>query len=96
MWNRLYPEGLAEADQAGYPRRGGGRLSVPKASWQRDELSCAFSADDGKTWSKPVVIARLKNGNLSYPYVFERRPGELWITAGKARLVGQEKALLQP
>jgi hypothetical protein len=48
-------------------------------SWYREELSLAFSADDGKTWSKPVVIAREKGGQVAYPYLFERRPGQLWV-----------------
>ena len=48
-------------------------------SWFREELSLAFSADDGKTWTPGVVIARQKGGQLAYPYLFERRPGELWI-----------------
>ena len=49
------------------------------------ELSIAFSEDDGKTWTEPVVIARHRDevpqvaGWLSYPTIFERRPGELWI-----------------
>jgi hypothetical protein len=25
------------------------------------------------------VIARVPGGGLSYPYLFERRPGELWV-----------------
>ena len=40
----------------------------------------AFSEDDGKTWTEPVVIARDLGKRQSYPYVYERRPGELWIT----------------
>ena len=75
-WNRLYPEGKRR-----YPRRGGDcQLSATKASWQREELSLTFSDDDGKSWSKPTVIARLKNAWLSYPLILERRPGELWVT----------------
>ena len=54
-------------------------MTERKASWQREELSLAFSEDDAKTWTKPVVIARQPGGGLSYPFVFERRPGELWI-----------------
>ena len=26
-----------------------------------------------------MVIAREPGGGLSYPYLFERRPGELWV-----------------
>jgi hypothetical protein len=76
VWNRLHPEGKDDVS-----RRGGGTLSEHRASWHRDELSLAFSEDDGKTWSKPVVIARQPGaGGLAYPSIFERRPGELWIT----------------
>jgi lysophospholipase L1-like esterase len=54
----------------------------------RAELSIAFSSDEAETWSKPVVLSRreLQPGEKyyaarqSYPYVLERRPGELWIT----------------
>jgi hypothetical protein len=48
----------------------------------------AFSEDEGRTWTEPVVVAYdpLKPGNkqsqhrLSYPYVYEHVPGELWVT----------------
>lgn len=76
VWNRLYPEGKNT-----YPRteKNGQWSSVP-ASVHRAELSIAFSEDDGKTWSKPVVLARQQGVSLAYPYVFEHEPGELWIT----------------
>jgi hypothetical protein len=78
VWNRLFQEGKTE-----YPLRGGdGNLSEVPANWQRDELSIMFSCDDGKSWSKPVVFAKVirKGEQLSYPYVFEVKPGKLWIT----------------
>ena len=76
VWNRLYPRG-----KKSYPRTGGDcQLSAARASWHRDEVSFALSEDDGRTWSEPVVILRMKGGGLSYPYVFERAPGELWIS----------------
>ncbi len=78
VWNRLFPEGKKE-----YSLRGGdGNLAEVPASWQREELSIMFSDDDGKTWSKPTVIARVtkKDTQLSYPSIFEAKPGELWIT----------------
>jgi sialidase-1 len=74
LWNRVYPEG-----QNSVARRGG-QHSAAEASWFREELVIAFSEDDGKSWTEPVIIARNPGGRVSYPYVLERRPGELWIT----------------
>ncbi len=43
-----------------------------------------ISDDDGKTWSTPVVIARITEKSivkrLAYPRFFEASPGEIWIT----------------
>ena len=78
VWNRRDPEGSV------WPLRKPGPASEVPASWHREELSIAVSEDDGKTWSRPIVMARLKDGELSYPYVFERRDGELWVIAGWA------------
>ena len=77
VWNRLNPSrGPAAA------RRGGdAELSEVPASWQREELSLALSADDGQTWSDPTVILRVPGGGPSYPYVFEAEPGLLWVSA---------------
>ena len=76
VWNRLCPEG-----ETSFPRRPGSSLSRVDASWHRAEVSIAFSEDDCKTWTEPVVFASAhdKNAGLSYPYMFERRPGELWV-----------------
>lgn len=54
-----------------------------------------FSNGEGKSWTKPIVFAKnypqvestLENAWdmkkwLSYPMVFEVKPGVLWITAG--------------
>jgi len=50
------------------------------ASWHREELSLAFSEDDGASWSEPVVVLRVQRGaGASYPYMFEPTPGELWL-----------------
>lgn len=73
-WNRLGPEGHSEV-----PRAGSRSAAEVQASWHRAELSLAFSEDDGKTWTQPVVIARRPRGSLSYPFILERRPGELWV-----------------
>lgn len=82
VWNRLYPEGSDE-----YPLRGGDKQwSEVPVSNHREELSIAFSEDDGRTWSQPVVIARNPGQRVSYPYVFEAHPGELWITTMQGEL----------
>jgi hypothetical protein len=76
VWNRLYPEG-----QTSYPLRGGdGLWSEVPVSNHRGELSIAFSENEGQHWSAPIVIARQPDKWLSYPYVFEKSPGKLWIT----------------
>jgi hypothetical protein len=87
LWNRLNPEGRTVAKS-----RPSAASEIP-ASWHREELSIAFSDDDAKTWTKPFVVARQKDGQLSYPYVFERRPGELWLMAGFAFRRGWKEPL---
>ncbi|MDI1315028.1 exo-alpha-sialidase [Prosthecobacter sp.] len=54
----------------------------PKNSSSRVELSLAFSDDETATWSKPVIVAAnyATGSRVSYPYLYERKPGELWIT----------------
>ncbi|WP_438480428.1 sialidase family protein [Oleiharenicola lentus] len=74
LWNQLHPAG-----QPDYPRRSGKGTSAKPASWYRDELSLAFSEDDGKSWSAPVIIAH-DSKRVAYPSAIERRPGEIWVT----------------
>lgn len=78
VWNPLHPEGR-QWEKSNLPQH----TEFP-SSWYREELCIAFSEDDGKTWTKPIVIARQRGGQLSYPYLFERKPGELWVIAGFA------------
>ncbi len=54
----------------------------PDNGSSRAELSLAFSSDETASWSKPVIVAAnyAPGGRVSYPYLFERQPGELWIT----------------
>lgn len=80
LWNRLNP-----STGAVWPKAKPSAAGEAPMSWYREELSLAFSEDQGKTWTKPLLIARQKDGQLSYPYVFERRPGELWLIAGFAQ-----------
>lgn len=81
LWNRLYPMG---SDQV---RRIAGQYSERASSWQRQELSVAFSSDDGKSWTEPVVLAKGKS--LAYPSFFEVRPGEVWVFAPRGPLHGK-------
>ena len=82
-WNRLYPEGKTT-----YRRDGPPRTEIP-ASAHREELSIAFSEDDAASWSTPVVVARLiypgQIGAACYPYIFEPRPGQVWLIASHSR-----------
>ncbi len=88
VWNRKYPEGKDE-----YPLSGGDGISseVPHSN-HRKEMSIMFSEDDGKSWSEPIVIAKAteksKVKNVSYPRVFEARPGEIWITTTYSGFAG--------
>lgn len=86
-WRTIRPSAIAAPSAPGHlVRLRSGRLFfVYNPPPDRQELACVFSEDDGRTWTKPLPIAReKKGGQLSYPYVFERRPGELWIIAGFA------------
>ncbi len=74
VWNRLKPEGAIKV-----LRHEPGTGSASRPSWHREELSIAFSEDDGDSWSKPVVIARESGSQLAYPYLIERKPGVLWV-----------------
>ena len=107
VWNRLYRQGentyshLTRKDfDAQYPMRKDFKWYSERTrrghpeSWQREELSIAFSEDDGKTWTQPVVIARQKDVWFSYSHVFEREPGLLWIFAGPLRVSLREADFL--
>ncbi len=98
VWNRLYREGedtyaqVTRKDFEGpYPMGKAFRWYSQRTrkgdpeSWQREELSIAFSDDDGATWTAPVVIARQKQEWFCYSYLFEAEPGLLWIFPGFGR-----------
>ncbi len=82
LWNRLYPEGQNEWKLSG----GDGLWSETAVSNYREELSLAFSEDDGESWTAPVVVARQPGTWLSYPYVFEVEPGRIWLTTMQGNL----------
>ena len=97
FWNRLMPTGWTQ-----YPRMGGANntnspqwSSVP-ASASREELSMAFSNDDGLSWSQPIVVAA-RNDQVSYPVVFEIVPGTMWVTSnyGNLRVIIRESDFVE-
>ncbi len=66
--------------------------AIPNEGFKRrEELSVAFSDDDGQTWTRPVVIARNPTGRVSYPYLFEYAPGVLWVTTMQGHFRGSLK-----
>ena len=74
VWNRLGLEG-----QVDVPRARPSAAYAHAVSAQRKELSIAFSDDDARTWSEPVVLARQSPGSLAYPTLLEPEPGTLWV-----------------
>jgi lysophospholipase L1-like esterase len=58
-----------------------GRIALVwnRAEKSRTELHLALSADEGKTWTPSLNVARGKPGGATYPFVIEINPGELWI-----------------
>jgi len=93
IWNQNLPQG-----RKSYPLRGGdNNWSEVYQSNHREELSVMFSDDEGKTWSTPIVIAKVTkpNAQVSYPYFLERNPGEIWVTTmfGGLRLSFREEDL---
>lgn len=85
-WRTVQPSRIESTSAPGFllKLRSGRLALVSNDKAGRANLLLAFSEDDGKTWTKPVVLARQKDGQLSYPYCLERRPGELWVIAGFA------------
>ncbi|NUQ64262.1 MAG: exo-alpha-sialidase, partial [Pirellulales bacterium] len=85
-WRTIVPSQIESTTAPGYllKLRSKRLALVSNGKTGRQELLLRFSEDDAKTWTQPVVLARQKGGQLSYPYFLERRPGELWVIAGFA------------
>ncbi len=91
VWNRLHPATTTDLISApsnevtAEARRNvkGPKPQVP----HREDLWLAFSEDDGRSWTEPVVIAKQKGNWLAYCRIFEVKPGELWIDAAQGGLV---------
>ena len=94
-WRTVRPSQIESTSAPGFLLKlHSGRLAlVSNDKADRTNLLLTFSEDDGKTWTKPVVLARQKDGQLSYPYCLERCPGELWVIAGFAFKKGWQEPL---
>ena len=77
-WNRYYPQGKNTYRLVGGDRN----FSAFPVSLHREELSVMISEDEGRTWSPAVVVAKTLKPRLqlSYPYLFEPDPGEIWLS----------------
>ncbi len=101
LWNRPDP-----SDHSQWPLSGGDNLwSATPVSNFREELSVAFSEDDGKSWSRPTVLAHSRSSSakgsrrwIAYPYVFEKEPGVIWVTTmqGGLRIEFHERDFVEP
>lgn len=96
-WNGPTPTPLEASDSPGTMLRlASGRVALVwnrfrdpvRREGRRDQLSIAFSANDGVTWTMPQLIAvssvqpgqRESASWISYPYLFEPAPGRIWIS----------------
>lgn len=114
-WTAAMPSTLEASDSPGMMvRLASGRVALVwnrytepvKKQGRREELSLAFSNDDGRTWTMPQVIAvnRVPQGAresaywISYPYVFEPVAGQLWISTmqGNLRATLKESDFVSP
>lgn len=114
-WGAPIPSPVEASDSPGMlTRLASGRLALVfnryrdpvKRAGRRDQLSLAFSENDGLTWTPPQVIAvsvpakgaRESAGWLSYPYVFEPEPGRLWVSTMQGALSAtlREEDFLRP
>lgn len=75
VWNDVYPHG-----RTNYPLFSKPGFQDRPSSWQREEMSIAFSEEDGRTWIEPKVIAKDPRRTFCNPNLVERYPGVLWIT----------------
>ena len=102
-WSASMPSMIEASDSPGMMvRLTSGRVALVwnryrdpvKKLGRREQLSIAFSENDGLTWTTPQIIAvhPVPKGKkesaywVSYPYVFEVAPGRLWISTMQGRL----------
>ena len=94
-WRTVRPSQIESTSAPGFllKLRSGRLVLVSNDKAGRTNLLLRFSEDDGKTWTKPIVLVRQEGGQLSYPYCMERCPGELWVIVGFAFKKGWQEPL---
>jgi lysophospholipase L1-like esterase len=114
-WSAGLPSTIEASDSPGMlTRLASGRVVLVwnryrdpvKRTGRREELSIAFSENDGITWTMPQIVAANPTPEgkresaywISYPYVFEPTPGRLWISTmqGGLRVELDERDFLAP
>lgn len=102
-WGAAVPSPIEASDSPGMMvRLASGRVALvwnryrdpTKRTGRREQLSIAFSENDGLTWTTPQVVAihPVPPGKkesaywVAYPYVFEAAPGRLWLSTMQGRL----------
>ena len=102
-WRDVHPSKIGASGSPGLlVRLQSGRIALfwtrfiapVKKTGRREQLSLAFSDDEGRTWTKPAIVGydpmqpgdKEPQHRLSYPYVYEHVPGELWITTMQGML----------
>ncbi|MEN9576952.1 MAG: hypothetical protein RL077_6479 [Verrucomicrobiota bacterium] len=81
-WSEAKATTIDAASAPGHlTRLADGRIALVwnRADKKRTELHLALSADEGKTWTPSLNVARGTPGGATYPFVIEVDPGELWI-----------------
>ncbi len=102
-WENVQPSAIEASPAPGLLLRlHSGRVALFWNRWidarrqigRREQLSLAFSEDDGRTWNPPIIVAKDPTlpgdkgpeHRLSYPYAYEHQPGEIWVTTGQGSL----------
>ena len=115
QWKASMPSTIEASDSpAMVERLASGRLALVWNRYRdpvtregrRDELSIAFSENDGLTWTTPQLLVRNRKVDgeresrrwISYPYIFEPKPGQIWVSTmqGNVRVELNELDFIVP
>ena len=79
-WSEAKPTAIESTHAPGHlARLGDSRIALVwnRPQKRRGDLHLAFSADEGRTWTPSLVLA--KGRQVTYPFAIEIEPGDLWI-----------------